>query len=65
MRTFVADVAAAGGLRPGLTVEDAADVVWATNSPELFVMLTAERGWSADRYEAWLAEAWGRLLLPG
>jgi AcrR family transcriptional regulator len=65
MRQFVADVAAAGGLRPGLSIDEAADVVWATNSPELFVMLTDERGWPADRYEQWLADAWARLLLPG
>ena len=42
---------AAGGLRAGLTVAEAADVIWATNSAELFLLLTAERDWSPDRYE--------------
>jgi hypothetical protein len=52
-----------GRLRPGVTIEEAADVQWATNSSELFVLLTIERRWSLDRYERWLAESWTRLLL--
>ena len=65
MRKLAEDLDAAGGLRPGLTVEEAADVIWATNSPEVYVLLTAERGWTPDRYERWLADTWHRLLLPG
>lgn len=65
MRKLVRDLADGGGLRPGLSVDDAADVIWATNSPELYVLLTAERNWTADHYESWLADAWCRLLLPG
>lgn len=64
MRAFVADVAAAaGGLRNALSVEEAADIVWATNGPEMFVMLTGERGWPPERFERWLADTWSRLLL--
>lgn len=63
MRVFVADVAGAGGLRTD--PDEAADAVWATNSPEVYVMLTEERGWTPERYERWLREAWERLLLPG
>jgi AcrR family transcriptional regulator len=63
MRTFVRDVRAAGGLRPGLSVEEAADVVWVTNSAELYTMLTVERGWSPAKYQRWLADTWSRLLL--
>jgi AcrR family transcriptional regulator len=65
MRRLASELRDAGGLRPDLSVDDAADVIWATNSSELYVLLTAERGWSADRYESWLADAWCRLLLPG
>ena len=65
MRTFVEDVASAGGLRPGLELDEAADTVWATNSAELYVLLTVERGWAPERYERWLADTWCRLLLPG
>jgi AcrR family transcriptional regulator len=64
MRKLADDLRQAGGLRPGLSVADAADIIWATNSPELYVLLTAERKWTADHYETWLAETWCRLLLP-
>lgn len=64
MRMLVHDLEAAGGLRPGLSVDEAADVIWATNSSEFYLLLTVERGWPPERYERWLAEAWCRLLLP-
>jgi AcrR family transcriptional regulator len=63
MQRLVGDLRKAGGLRSDLSVDVAADVVWATNSPELFVMLTRERGWSPEKYERWLGDAWCRLLL--
>jgi AcrR family transcriptional regulator len=50
-------------LRPGLEIDDAADVVWATASSELFVLLTDERGWTLDRYQQFLTDTWHRLLL--
>ncbi len=64
MRKFVQDLKKAGGLRPELSVGEAADVVWATNSAELYVLLTVDRGWSPERYARWLADSWCRLLLP-
>lgn len=64
MRRLVADVRSAGGLRRGLSIDDAADIVWATNSAELYVLLTVDRGWAPARYERWLADMWSRLLLP-
>ncbi len=64
MRMLVQDLQSAGGLRAGLSVDEAADVIWATNSSEFYVLLTVDRGWPTDRYERWLAEAWCRLLLP-
>jgi AcrR family transcriptional regulator len=63
MRRLVEDLKGTGRLRRDLSVGQAADVVWATNSAELYVMLTVERGWSATRYERWLADSWCRLLL--
>ena len=53
-----------GPLRLGMTLADAADLYWTTASPELHHVLTLERGWSQDRYEKWLADAPGALLLP-
>lgn len=63
MRKLVRDLRDAGGLRFGLPVNEAADVVWAMNSSELYVLLTVERGWSPRQYERWLADSWSRLLL--
>ena len=65
MRALARDLEAAGGLRAGVSVDEAADVIWATNGSELYLLLTGDRGWSPDRYEHWLAAAWCRLLLPG
>jgi len=44
-------------------VEEAADVIWATNSPEFYLLLVRERGWTPERVEGWLADTWRRLLL--
>jgi AcrR family transcriptional regulator len=61
MRRFAADLAAVAALRvePG----DAADIIWATNAPELYQLLVGQRGWSPERYEHFLADTWRRLLL--
>jgi AcrR family transcriptional regulator len=64
MRLLIRDIRDAGGLRAGLSVNEAADVMWALNSSEMYILLTTERGWSPRRFERWLAEAWCRLLLP-
>ncbi len=63
MRKLAKDLKDSGGLRPGLSIDQAADIVWATNSAELFVLLTIERGWPVKRFERWLADSWCRLLL--
>jgi len=63
MRRFVADLAAVAPLRVDL--DEAADIVWATNAPELYQLLAGQRGWSPERYEHFLADAWRRLLLAG
>lgn len=63
MRLLAADLAATGELRPELPVDEAADVIWATNSPELYLLLVGERGWEPERYQRWLAATWRRLLL--
>jgi AcrR family transcriptional regulator len=63
MRLLAADVAATGELRPELSVDDIADTIWATNSPDLHQLLVGDRGWTPERYEAWLADLWRRTLL--
>jgi AcrR family transcriptional regulator len=60
-----ADVARACRLiagRPVGTVES--EGVWALVSVEVHQMLVERAGWSATRYESWLADALARLLEP-
>jgi hypothetical protein len=59
-RSFAAD----GALRPGLRERDAADIVHALLSPELYRLLVVDRGWSAKRYQRWLSETLSAQLLP-
>lgn len=62
MRRLVGDLGE-GVLRPALTVDTAADIIWVTASSEVFLLLTTERGWSVPQYEQWLHDTWCRLLL--
>ena len=63
MRRLVDDLRRAGGVRDDLSLDVAADTIWATNSTEMYIMLTVERGWGADDYERWLVDVWSRFLL--
>jgi hypothetical protein len=38
--------------------------VWTLTSAEVFLLLTANRGWSRDQYADWLGDSLIRLLLP-
>jgi AcrR family transcriptional regulator len=64
MRQLVSWLAAKGPLRDGLTEDDAAAIMWTVTSPEVHGLLRVARGWSAERYTAWLSESLTRLLLP-
>jgi AcrR family transcriptional regulator len=61
MRLFVADLASVAPLR--LDLDEAADIVWATNAAELYQLLVGQRGWTPQRYERFLTDTWKRLLL--
>ncbi|HYZ74413.1 MAG TPA: helix-turn-helix domain-containing protein [Chthoniobacterales bacterium] len=63
MRLFVRDLAATGSLRTDLDEQTAADIVWSMNSSEFYILLVQQRGWSEERFESWLVDAWTRLLL--
>jgi len=63
MHLLVADLLTEANLNPAITPDEAADILWATNSSEFFFLLVHQRGWSADRFEQWLAETWRQLLL--
>jgi AcrR family transcriptional regulator len=60
----IAAIADEHALRPGLTVQDAADTFSALASPELHRVLTVDRGWSEQRYARWLEQTTKAALLP-
>jgi len=63
MRRFAGELHASGALRDDLSIEQAADIVWATNAAEFYALLVRQRGWTPEAFESWLADAWERLLL--
>jgi AcrR family transcriptional regulator len=44
------------GLKAGLTVDRAADILWTLNHPRVYLLLLEERAWSPEEYERWLAD---------
>jgi AcrR family transcriptional regulator len=56
MAAFASHLAAEGALRPGLSEVEARDVLWTLNSTDVHDLLVGERGWSPERYGAWVAE---------
>ena len=43
-------------LRAGLKARDAADLVHALMSPEVYRLLVTDRGWTPDRYQQWVGD---------
>ncbi len=54
---FVQMLADRGALKPGLGVDAAIDVLWTLCSLAVYDLLVLGRGWTDDRYEAWLTDA--------
>lgn len=63
-RLIARSFADADALRPPLRERDAADIVHALMSPEVYRLLVIDRGWSPQRYEQWLARTLAEQLLP-
>ncbi len=63
MHDFATDLRSIGGVRDDLTDDDVADIIWSMNAVEYWVLLVHERGWTTDRFQKWLTDAWTRLLL--
>ncbi|MEO7421706.1 MAG: TetR/AcrR family transcriptional regulator [Ornithinibacter sp.] len=61
MRRLAEDLVAVHPLR--MPLEQAADIIWATASTELYLLLVHQRGWSPSAYEQWLADTWRHTLL--
>jgi AcrR family transcriptional regulator len=57
-------LAETGALRPDLREQEAADIIHALMSPEVYRLLVHDRAWPPDRYERWLAQTLIDQLLP-
>ncbi len=57
-------LARAGALQPGMRERDAADIIHALLSPELYRLLVIDRGWKPERYQPWLTQTLADQLLP-
>lgn len=62
-RFYVKLLLANGPLREGVTETEAADVYSALASPDTYAFLVCTRGWTADRFESWLADTLASTLL--
>ena len=55
VRSVPAMLARHGPLR--VDEETASETIWALASPETYLLFSEQRGWSRERYAAWLAES--------
>lgn len=62
-RSVIDGLRSIDGLRADLPADEAVDVLWTLNSPEVFQLLVRRSGWSLDRYQAWLADTLQSQLL--
>ncbi len=66
MTTVAGALAAKGPLRAGLSIEDAAEIMWTYSSPELYGLLVGNRHWSPERYGQFVGQSLvDALLEPG
>jgi AcrR family transcriptional regulator len=61
---FATLISERGGLRDGLAVDRARDIIWIFNDPTLHHALVRLRGWSQDHYRRWLTDNLQHQLLP-
>jgi AcrR family transcriptional regulator len=61
---FAGSLARMGALRARIRERDAADIIHAIASPEVYRLLITDRGWSPERYEEWLTVTLANQLLP-
>ncbi len=62
---LVDELVARASLRGQITREQAIDTIWLLMDPHGFIALTRDRGWTAERFEAWFIDSVHRLLLAG
>jgi AcrR family transcriptional regulator len=55
-RAIVESLAKKKALRPGLSVDRAADILWTLNHPNVWQLLVQERGWTPAQHERWWSD---------
>jgi hypothetical protein len=50
-------------LRPGVSAQEARDLLWTFTSRDMYRLLVVDRGWSSGRYERWLAATLVSMLV--
>jgi len=63
MTMFTRDLVATGQTRADRDADDLRDILWAYHSAELYELLVLARGWTAQRYGQFLAEAMSAAVL--
>ena len=64
LSVFVASLSTQASLRDGLDELSATETVWAIAGPDMYRLLTIDRGWTKEHYSQWLGDSLIRLLLP-
>jgi AcrR family transcriptional regulator len=57
MSEFAHHLLEGGHLRADINEEEAGDILWALNSPELWELFVVRSRWAPDRYGQWMAKA--------
>jgi AcrR family transcriptional regulator len=57
-------IAANGGLRDQMSIDDAAAIIWTLTSPEVHQLLREHCAWDTGHYRTWLADTLDHSLLP-
>jgi hypothetical protein len=63
LRRFIDLLARTNALRPGLTAERAADLIWTICAQPNYDSLVTARGWSHPEYRDWLSDMLAASLL--
>jgi AcrR family transcriptional regulator len=63
-RKLVDTLSKKGGLKPGTTRDEHVDVLFVLLGPEMYWAVVAGRGWSPQRWQAWITAVLADALLP-
>jgi hypothetical protein len=63
MGKLAEELEARGALRPGLSVDEAADLLWLMSHPANYRWLVVTQGWSTERFVSWLADTLVAMLV--